>query len=192
MILSDKDILEQVRKGLIVIDPFDEKNVGPSSVDLTLGTTFKVYKAGTIVDPKDVLSLEKNTEEVKIATDDYFLMSPGQFVLAHTNEYIQLDKSLVGFLEGRSTIARMGIIVHAAGLIPPGTGLRKKSRIVLEIFCQNTSPVKLYPGMKIVQIYFSKLLSPAVKGYDERKGSKYVGQETPRIKINDQDFIKMD
>ena len=100
-------------------------------------------------------------------------------MLGRTEEKIGIPKNLAGILEGRSSIARMGIMVHAAGLLNPGAGMKEPMPIILEIFCQNSSPVKLYPGMGIAQLMFNKLSSPAAKGYDERETSKFSGQNDP-------------
>jgi len=96
--------------------------------------------------------------------------------LAKTNERIAISKDLAATLEGRSSVARKGIVVHAAGLVNPGSGLRDPVPLVLEVFCQNTSPVKLHPGMRIVQIIFHQLTSETTRGYDEREDSRFVGQ----------------
>jgi len=96
--------------------------------------------------------------------------------------HIAISAKYAGLLEGRSSVARLGIIVHAAGLVNPGTGLKKPGRLTLEIYCENLSPVMLHPGMGIVQIMFVPLSSPAEIGYDSRKSSRYVGQEEPSIR----------
>jgi len=168
MILPDHEIIEAINRGEIKIVPFNPKNVGPCSVDLTLADEFVIFKQGSVIDPLDVESIKKGTTLAK-TNNKPLLLKPGQFVLAKTAEKIALSKRYAATLEGRSSIARLGIVVHAAGLVNPGTGLKDPKPLVLEIFCQNSSPVKLYPGMKIVQIIFHKLSSEASIGYDERK-----------------------
>ena len=84
-------------------------------------------------------------------------------------------------MEGRSSVARLGIVVHAAGLVNPGTGLNKPTRLTLEIYCQLNNPVQLIPGMGIIQILFHELTSSAKTGYDERSSSHYIGLEEPKI-----------
>ena len=178
MILSDRDILSAMERGEIKIIPFDTSMLGPCSVDLTLSSKFRLFKPGTIVDPRSLESVDKSAELIDTKGEP-FLISPGQFVLGCTREKIAISKNLAAVLEGRSSIARLGVIVHAAGLVNPGSGLKEPVPMILEIFCENTSPVKLYPGMKIVQILFHRLTSPASVGYDERKTSLFVEQKEP-------------
>jgi len=122
--------------------------------------------------------MEKNTLLIK-REGKPFIIKPGQFILGRTQEKIGIPKDLAGILEGRSSVARIGIMVHAAGLLNPGAGMKAPMPIILEIFCQNSSPVKLYPGMGIAQLMFNKLSSPVTVGYDERENSKFSGQEDP-------------
>ena len=180
MILSDREILRAVEDGEIRIVPFNKENLGPCSVDLTLSDKFFVFKKGTVVDPKSPGSINETADLVDTGRDA-FLIEPGQFVLARTEERLAISKGLAAVLEGRSSVARMGIVVHAAGLVNPGSGMKKPVPMVLEIFCQNISPVRLYPGMKIVQIIFHRLSSPSEVGYDDRKESKFVSQEGPDL-----------
>jgi len=175
MMLSDTEILEAIRKGEIIIDPFKEENVGPCSVDLTLSSNFTLFEEGQLIDSKR-LSETFKTQAIE-AKGGGIELKPGQFILAKTVEKIAVSKDIAATLEGRSSIARLGVFVHAAGLVNPGSGLTKPVPMVLEVFSQNSSPVKLYPGMKIVQIIFYKLSTPARQGYDERKASRFVGQE---------------
>jgi len=173
MILSDRDIFSAIERGEIVIDPFDPRHVGPCSVDLTLSDRFLVFVGGDEIDPKDPSSIERSVRPVR-TNGEPFVIKPKQFVLAMTREKIALSKGLAATLEGKSSIARLGLIVHAAGLVNPGTGLVKPKPLVLEVFCENTAPVKLYPGMKIVQIIFHRLESSAKIGYDERPGALFA------------------
>ena len=173
MILPDHEILEAIKKKEIIIIPFNPENLGPCSVDLTLADEFVIFKEGLIVDPMNPKSIEQGISIIR-TNGKPFILKPGQFVLARTHEKIALSKKYAATLEGRSSIARLGIVVHAAGLVNPGTGLLKPKPLVLEIFCQNNSPVKLYPGMRIVQIIFHRLTSEVKTGYDERKKSVFV------------------
>ena len=175
MMLSDTEILEAIRKGEIIIDPFIEENIGPCSVDLTLSSNFTLFEEGQLIDSKRLGETFK-TQAIETKGGGIEL-KPGQFILAKTVEKIAVSKDIAATLEGRSSIARLGVFVHAAGLVNPGSGLTKPVPMVLEVFSQNSSPVKLYPGMKIVQIIFYKLSTPARQGYDERKASRFVGQE---------------
>ena len=174
MMLSDVEILEAIRKGKIIIDPFREENVGPCSVDLTLSSKFTLFEEGQLIDSRLGETVKTQTIDAKGGEIE---LKPGQFILAKTVEKIAVSKDIAATLEGRSSIARLGVFVHAAGLVNPGSGLTKPVPMVLEVFSQNNSPVKLYPGMKIVQIIFHKLSTPARQGYDERKASRFVGQE---------------
>lgn len=173
VILSDREILEAVKRGEIIIEPFDLSNVGPCSVDLTLSDRFLVFTGNREIDPMNPSSIESSVKIV-VTGGKPFVIKPKQFVLAMTRERIALSKSLAATLEGKSSVARLGLIVHAAGLVNPGTGLARPKPLVLEVFCENTAPVKLYPGMKIVQIIFHRLSRPAEVGYDERPTSHFA------------------
>ncbi|MFW9928355.1 MAG: dCTP deaminase [Candidatus Thorarchaeota archaeon] len=174
-ILSKEEILVGIEKGNIKIDPFEPSDVGPCSVDLHLSDKFSIFKTGVIVDP-DNKSIE-HTEPVQTFGKKFFL-SPGHFVLASTLEKISLSRSYAAFLEGRSYVARMGVVVHAAGLVNPGTGLKKPTTLTLEI--HTSVPVYLKPGMGIIQIIFHKLSSETSIGYDDRTNSHYIGLDAPR------------
>ena len=173
MILSREEILESIRKGDILIQPFIKENVGPCSVDLRLADEFVMFKSGETIDPMEPQSLKKAMKIVKTGGKP-LLLEPKQFVLALTIERIGLSRGLAATLEGRSSVARLGIVVHAAGLVSPGSGSITPKPLVLEIFSQNNSPVKLYPGMRIVQIIFHRLSKPTVVGYDEYPKSSYA------------------
>jgi dCTP deaminase len=179
--MSDEEILQAMENREILIEPFQaEEMLGPCSVDLHLLDEFLVFEVGRVIDPKEDNTRNQVTQLIKTGGKP-FIIAPGQFILASTVERITLSKSIAGTLEGRSSIARLGIIVHAAGLVNAGTGLVKPSRLTLEVSCQNSSPVKLYPGMKIVQIIFHRLGGKATVGYDERKSSRFVGQDKPAL-----------
>ena len=134
---------------------------------------------------KQTISIDSALEN-----DEYFIIAPGQFILASTVETISIPKSIAATLEGLSSVARLGITVHAAGLVNAGTGIKSPTTLTLEISCQNSSPVKLYPGMRIVQIIFHRLESEAKTGYDERKSSKYVGQKKQILVRNIKKLLK--
>jgi len=180
LILSDSEILEAIRSGEIRIEPFSPDSLGPCSVDLRLDSRFRVFGEGAEVDPEDFESVRRSSRLVDTGGGPIRL-EPGQFVLGRTIERIAISKSLAAFLEGRSSVARMGVVVHAAGLVNPGSGLKRPVPVVLEIFNENRAPVRLYPGMKIVQIIFVRLSRPASVGYDERPCSKFVNQEEPDL-----------
>ena len=180
MMLSDSDIRKAIANGDIVIDPLEADAIGPCSVDLKLDSIFRVYHPGPPVDIHSDRPLDEETKLVD-TKEKPFMILPGQFILGQTIESLSLSSSYAGLLEGRSSIARLGIIVHAAGLVNPGTGIDKPGRLTLEIFCENLSPVLLYPGTAIVQIMFVPLSSKAERGYDSRAASRYVGQQQPDI-----------
>ncbi len=174
MILPDHEIIKAVKEGKITIDPFNEENVGPCSVDLHLNNIFSVFKMGNVVSFKN--SPETNVESI-VVDKDPFIIAPNQFVLVNTIEKIKIPKNIAATLEGLSSVARRGIMVEAAGLVNPGTGMKQSSTLTLEVFCQNSSPVALIPGMRIVQIIFHELKGESQAGYDERGKSRYVGQK---------------
>jgi len=180
MILSHDQIKEAIEKGEIFIDPLDEGAIGPCSVDLTLSDKFTVFKTGKLFSPLNRDAVRAHSELVD-TNGQPFTLSPGQFILGQTKEKIAISKRIAGTLEGRSSVARLGIVVHAAGLVNPGTGLNKPTQLTLEIFCQLNNPVQLIPGMGILQIIFHQLSSEARIGYDERSTSHYVGLEKPII-----------
>ncbi|MFX0052782.1 MAG: dCTP deaminase [Candidatus Hodarchaeota archaeon] len=181
MILSHQDILAAIQAQEIYISPFDETAVGPCSVDLKLGNTFLVFHHGRLFRPNDRHSILKNTEIYRIEKNESFLLSPNQFVLASTLEKIAISKKYAATLEGKSSIARLGIVVQAAGLVNPGTGLKDPTTLTLEIAHQANSPVELVPGMPIIQILYHKLTSETEIGYDDREKSKYIGLNEPRV-----------
>ncbi|MHA2075271.1 MAG: dCTP deaminase [Candidatus Hodarchaeales archaeon] len=180
MILSNQDICAKIDEKEIIINPFNKNSVGPCSVDLTLGDCFLVFRHGYVFRPNDTEKIIKNSEVIHTEGEP-FLLSPNQFVLAQTLEKIAISKNLAATLEGKSSVARLGIVVHAAGLVNPGTGLKSPTTLTLEISQQANSPVELLPGMPIIQIIFHQLSSEATIGYDEREKSKYVGLEEPKL-----------
>ena len=180
MILSCNELIKAIEKGEIEIEPLTEEAIGPCSIDLTLSDQFTVFKAGKLFSPHDRDAV-RNHSELVITEGEPFTLSPGQFVLGQTEEKITISKRLAGTLEGRSSVARLGIVVHAAGLVNPGTGLSRPTRLTLEIFCQLNNPVQLIPGMGIIQMLFHELTSSAKIGYDDRSSSHYIGLEEPII-----------
>lgn len=180
MILSHREIKEAIKNKEIIIDPLSENAIGPCSVDLTLSDKFTVFKTGKLFTPLNREAVKAHSELVATGKEP-FTLSPGQFILGQTQEKISVGKHLAGTLEGRSSVARLGIVVHAAGLVNPGTGLLEPTRLTLEIFCQLNNPVQLIPGMGIMQILFHKLTSKSDIGYDERPASQYIGLDEPII-----------
>ena len=178
MILSDRSIREALASGRIEIDPLDEACIQPSSVDLTIDRYFRVFRNHTtpIIDVKQ--NLEDLTELVELADDEIpFMLHPGEFVLGSTAERIRLPTDLVGRLEGKSSLGRLGLLIHStAGFIDAGWD----GHVTLELSNIATLPITLYPGMKIGQISFLVMTTPADVPYGSAAvGSKYQGQRGP-------------
>lgn len=178
VVLSGKQILEHIRVGKIVIEPLDEKLIGPSQVDLCLGNKFRIFKENELVDPHDEKSIERNTELVDTGGEP-FVLQPGQLVLGITRERIAVPNDLVASIEGRSSVARMGVFIHiSSGHVNPGSGTRGPIPVTLEILNMNPSPVKLYPEMRICQLLFYTMDRAVRMGYDDL-GGKYAGKLEP-------------
>ena len=181
MILSDKDIKAAIAQGQIEITSADGNHgqvIGPSSYDIRLGKFFKVYKHAhlAILDPTKPESFEDVTETIEIADGKPFIVQPGEFVLGVTMETVKLPDNIVARVEGRSSLGRLGIIIHStAGFIDPGF----EGSITLEITNINRMPVALYPGMRIGQFAFENMTSAAQVPYNKKKCSKYMGQSLP-------------
>ncbi len=161
LILAEDLIKRYVSEGKIIIDPFDEKNVEPSSYDLTLDRKFLVPVHSSTLDVS-----EKPT--YKEVDSDEFVIGPSQFVLATTREWIGVPNTLTAFIEGRSSVGRLGLFIHNAGWIDPGF----RGRITLELFNANPFPLRLRAGMRICQIIFSEI-NGSTPGYT----GKYLGQD---------------
>jgi len=178
VILSGEQIREFIRQGRIVVEPFDERLIGPSQIDLRLGDKFRVFKASGVVDPLDKESIDRNTELIDTKGKP-FTINPGQLVLGITMEKVAVPRDLVASIEGRSSVARVGVFIHiSSGHVHPGSGSRGAFPVTLEILNMNPSPVKLYPGMRICQLLFYTMDHEVREGYDDAKG-KYVGKLEP-------------
>jgi dCTP deaminase len=177
MILSDRTIREELDAGRVVIDPLDESCIQPSSVDLRLDRLFRVFLNHTmpVIDVKQ--DLEDLTRLVKIDEGEAFILHPGEFVLGSTYERVSLPDDLVGRIEGKSSLGRLGLLIHStAGFIDPGFS----GHITLELSNVANLPITLYPGMKIGQVSFLRMTTPADVPYGSaRAGSKYQGQRGP-------------
>lgn len=177
MLLSDRDIAAEISAGRVVVEPFDAKMIQPSSVDVRLDRFFRVFENHRyeVIDP----SVEQPdlTREVAVSPDEFFILHPGEFVLASTYEVITLPDDIAGRLEGKSSLGRLGLLTHStAGFIDPGFS----GHITLELSNVANLPVKLYPGMKIGQLCLIKLSSPAEHPYGSAiYGSRYQGQRGP-------------
>ena len=177
MLLSDRDIAAEIKAGRVQVEPFEPKMIQPSSVDVRLDRFFRVFENHKyeVIDP----SVEQSelTREVAVAPDDFFILHPGEFVLASTYEVITLPDDIAGRLEGKSSLGRLGLLTHStAGFIDPGFS----GYITLELSNVANLPVKLYPGMKIGQLCLIRLSSSAEHPYGSAVyGSRYQGQRGP-------------
>ncbi len=178
MLLSNAEILRYIAQSDIKIEPFIAENVGPDSIDIRLGKKMLVAKrTGNIVDPHKEINMEFDEYNLE---NEPFAIKPGDFALGTTLEKIGLSNKITGQLEGRSSIGRLGIIIHmTAGLVHAGWAHREPSTLTLELSSVNPNPVYLYKGMKIAQISFMRLGEPTEMGYDDFSGSKYSRQEGP-------------
>jgi dCTP deaminase len=178
VILSDRTIREELAAGRIVIDPFDEACIQPSSVDLHIDRYFRVFRNHTMghIDVKQ--NLEELTELIEVAEDEAFMLHPGEFVLGSTSERVALPADLVARLEGKSSLGRLGLLIHStAGFVDAGWD----GQLTLELSNVANLPITLYPGMKIGQISFIRMTTEADQPYGSAAiGSKYQGQVGPR------------
>lgn len=178
MILSDQTIREHLDAGTIAIDPIDDTAIQPSSVDVRLDHRFLVFRNHTrgLIDVKQDLS--DLTEPVEASEEDPFILHPGEFVLGSTLERIALPNDLVARLEGKSSLGRLGLLIHStAGFVDAGWD----GQITLELSNVASLPITLYPGMRVGQVSFMQMTTPAANPYGSGViGSKYQGQTGPR------------
>jgi len=178
VILSDATIREYLADGQITIDPLADSAIQPSSVDVCLDHRFLVFKNHTrgLIDVKEDLS--DLTEGVEASDADPFILHPGEFVLGSTLERIALPNDLVARLEGKSSLGRLGLLIHStAGFVDAGWD----GQITLELSNVASLPITLYPGMKVGQVSFMQMTTPADNPYGSGIiGSKYQGQVGPR------------
>ncbi len=180
MILADVDLRARIDAGDIVVDPLDDYDtqIQPASIDLRLANKFRAYRLPHVpcIDARDPKSLEPYTEMIEIAPNEGFVLQPGEFVLGATLERVKVPADLVARVEGRSSIGRLAVVVHAtAGFIDPGF----EGQITLELSNLGRCAVKLHPGMRISQIVFHQLTRAAERPYGPGRGSKYQGQMGP-------------
>ncbi|MBI2195924.1 MAG: dCTP deaminase [Candidatus Levybacteria bacterium] len=180
MILSDRDIKNALKTGQIKISPkLDLKTqLGSCSIDLRLGNAFRIFEhsRNTYIDPSKKDYSNEITREVKVKKGEQFIMQPGDFVLAVTLERIQISPKLLGRLEGRSSLGRLGIVVHStASIFDPGWD----GQAVLELGNLGRIAVALYPGMRICAMTFEQLSSEAEVPYTKKKNAKYKFQTDP-------------
>jgi dCTP deaminase len=189
MVLSDRTIKEELAKGRIVIEPLGDNSIQPASIDVHLDKkllVFRTWHHPFFIDVRQ--NLEELNDLVELEEDSPFLLQPGEFVLASTLESITLSDDIVGRLEGKSSLGRIGLLIHStAGYVDPGW----HGHLTLELSNVAKLPVTLFQGMKIGQISFLRLTTPAERIYgSDGLGSKYQGQEEPTASRYYQDFEK--
>jgi dCTP deaminase len=187
MILPDHEIRKLLDEGRIKIEPLENPKVQiqPAGVDLRLGNEFRIFKVTSTpyIDIKK--KTENYTEIVNVLDGEQFIIHPGEFVLGIVKEYIKVPEDIMGSVDGRSSLGRLGISIHATSAsINPGW----EGRFVLEISNMGRMPVALYPGMRIAKLTLHKLSSPAEMSYDKRESSLYHKQGgVENSKIHEED-----
>jgi dCTP deaminase len=177
VLLSDRDILAEIDSGRIRLEPLDRSMVQPSSIDFRLDRFFRVFENHRYPHIDPAADQSDLTRVVEPQEDEPFILHPGEFVLGSTYEVVTLPDDLAARVEGKSSLGRLGLLTHAtAGFVDPGFS----GHVTLELANVATLPIKLYPGMKIGQLCFFRLSSPAEHPYGSDKyGSRYQGQRGP-------------
>ncbi len=177
MIFSDRTIKDAIAEGRVSIEPYDESFVQPSSVDLRVDRYFRVFENHKYphIDPRK--RQEDLTTIVEVSGDEPFVLHPGEFVLGSTLERVRLGDDVVARLEGKSSLGRLGLLIHStAGFVDPGFD----GYLTLELSNVATLPIAIYPEMRIGQISFYQMTTPAEHPYGSKEaGSKYQGQRGP-------------
>jgi dCTP deaminase len=186
VLLSDKDIRAEIDAGRVRIDPFEADMVQPSSIDVRLDRFFRVFEPHRYPHIDPAVEQPDLTRLIEVASDEPFILHPGEFVLASTYEVITLPDDVASRLEGKSSLGRLGLLTHStAGFIDPGFS----GHVTLELSNVATLPMKLWPGMKIGQLCMFRLTSPAEYPYGSaRYGSRYQGQRGPTPSRSFQNF----
>ena len=177
MILPDHEIKKLLKEGRLVIQPLDdpEKQIQPNGVDVRLGNEFRVFRiiSTPFIDTRK--ETKDYTERIVLEDDKPFIIHPGEFVLASLKEYIRMPDDLMGSIDGKSSLGRLGIAIHATSAsINPGW----EGRFVLEITNMGKMPVALYPNMRIAKLVLHKLSSPCERPYNVREDCKYNKQDS--------------
>ncbi len=190
MLLSDRDIRAELDSGRVVLDPDDRAMLQPSSVDVRMDRFFRLFDNHkyAVIDPAE--EQPDLTRLVDVEPGEAFVLHPGEFVLASTYEVVTLPDDIAARLEGKSSLGRLGLLTHStAGFIDPGFS----GHVTLELSNVATLPIKLWPGMKIGQLCFFRLSSPAEHPYGSTKyGSRYLGQRGPTASRSFQNFHRAD
>jgi dCTP deaminase len=179
MVLSDVDIRRYLEQGKIKISPaLPPEQFGSCSIDFRLGQEFSVFEHSrhALIDLREKTAIQDLMRTITVPENEPFILQPGEFALAITEETLELDDDVLGRLEGRSSLGRIGIIVHGtAGLFDPGW----RGRATLELSNLGVMPVALYPGMRICSFTFEQLSSRVEVPYYKKSGNKYAGQDRP-------------
>jgi dCTP deaminase len=187
-VLSDRDIAAALAAGRVLVEPYDAADLQPSSIDLHLDRSFRVFRNNRYPFI-DVRSPQPDlTELINVTDDEAFVLHPGEFVLGQTIEWVELPDDLVARLEGKSSLGRLGLLIHStAGYVDPGW----KGKLTLELSNVAKLPIALYFGMKIGQISFFEMSSPVDRPYGSAGlGSKYQGQSEPTASAYFEDFAR--
>ena len=186
MLLSDRDLRRELGSGRIGLEPFDPALIQPSSVDVRLDRYFRLFDNHRYpyIDPAE--QQDELTRLVEVPADEPFILHPGEFVLASTFEFVTLPADVAARLEGKSSLGRLGLLTHStAGFVDPGFA----GHVTLELSNVATLPIKLWPGMRIGQLCFVTLSSPAEHPYGTGPNrNRYQGQRGPTASRSFQDF----
>ncbi|GAA0427351.1 dCTP deaminase [Actinoplanes capillaceus] len=186
MLLSDRDLVAEIKTGGLSLEPFEPTLMQPSSIDVRLDRFFRVFNNHlyTHIDPAE--QQDELTAAVEVEDGQPFVLHPGEFVLASTLEVVTLGQDLAARLEGKSSLGRLGLLTHStAGFIDPGFS----GHVTLELSNVANLPIKLWPGMKIGQLCIFRLSSPAEHPYgSDVYGSRYQGQRGPTASRSAQNF----
>jgi len=190
VLLSDRDIRHEVDQKRIVLDPWDEAMVQPSSVDVRLDRYFRLFDNHKYQHIDPATDQPDLTRLVEVNPNESFVLHPGEFVLGATFEVVTLPDDVAARLEGKSSLGRLGLLTHStAGFIDPGFS----GHVTLELSNVATLPITLWPGMKIGQLCFFRLSSAAEHPYgSERYGSRYQGQRGPTASRSAANFHRTD
>jgi dCTP deaminase len=179
VLLSDRDILAEIDANRIGLDPLDKAMIQPSSIDVRLDKFFRIFDNHKYPHIDPAANQPDLTRQIEVGNgpDETFVLHPGEFVLGSTYEQVTLPDDIAARLEGKSSLGRLGLMTHStAGFIDPGFS----GHVTLELANVATLPIKLYPGMKIGQLCYFRLSSPAENPYGSAKyGSRYQGQRGP-------------
>ena len=190
MLLSDRDIRTELDSGRIGLDPLDLDMVQPSSVDVRLDRFFRLFDNHKYQHIDPAMDQPDLTRLVEVDSTEAFVLHPGEFVLGATFEVVSLPDDVAARLEGKSSLGRLGLLTHStAGFIDPGFS----GHVTLELSNVATLPITLWPGMKIGQLCFFRLTSPADHPYgSEKYGSRYQGQRGPTASRSSKNFHRTD